>query len=395
MSANVSAPSLQAPRVSIISSSEIVSPPSGDGHAHWQAAIHLLPLSADQSGGVFPVCPTSEDLDAEQRFKSQVRFPFVVYTTDTATSYDKMTSDELMDRARQKLAVTEPWYIEQELWEDTQGLGNPSFVASESVVVSEGKDPVAAFSDLDSAVANDQHDGRGTIHMTTEMFDLLIPHDMFRREGNVWFSPLDNIVVPGRGYTGNGPNASYPGANPNAATDTAHWMFGHPGVVQIMRSEVIYYPEQELVHKSMDRPVNDVWVSAQRVVAFVISNGTDVVTDAADPITGFYTVSADMTAVPGAGPLVVSSPLVVDETGYVDAVAYIGHTLLNDSGAAATVIIYEGSDNTGAILDIITLVDGESTRAWYDPGIKVAGGIYVDVTVGTINVNSSLRYLPA
>jgi hypothetical protein len=87
----------------------------------------------------------------------------------------------------------------------------------------------------------------------------------------------------------------------------------------------------------------------------------------------------------------VSTPVATDAGSYPDAVAYLGHALYNDSGADAEIIIYAGADNTGAILDVISLVDNESVSRWYDPGITTSG-IFVDVTVGAISANSTIRY---
>lgn len=393
MSVNAMAPAIRPPRVSLLSSAEVISPPRGgrtDDGNKWQGGIEIYPLSATDASGTWIICGSGQSKDATNRIGGQSFQPFAIYATDNCSTFGSGSVD-FGERARAKLAVVEPYWLERVLWENPDGLANPSFVGSPATTVTTGADPIGAFSQLDSAVADDLHDGRGMIHMTTRMFDLLVQYDVFRREGNVWFSPLDNIVVPGRGYTGNGPNPDG-GANENAATSTVEWMFGHPGIVQIIRGSVTTLGEPD---SEMDRAVNDIWVTAEKAVGFIVTNGLG--DDEGAAVTGFYAASADMSLASGAGgggssALAVATPVVVDETSYPTATKYLGYSLYNDSGADAEVRIYNGSDNTGAILDIVSLVDGESAREWYDPGM-VVNGIFVDVTVGAINAGSTIRYV--
>jgi len=79
---------------------------------------------------------------------------------------------------------------------------------------------------------------RGMIHIRPIAFHALVADSVVRREGNVWLSPMDNIVVPGRGYPGTGPAGQAVGAT--------EWMYGHPGIVQIRRSEIIRLGEDDL-----------------------------------------------------------------------------------------------------------------------------------------------------
>jgi hypothetical protein len=268
MSANFKAPGLVAPRVSILSSAEIVSTP-GD---RWWGTYEILPLSGNGSSGIFPICDEGEHT-APERLGAQTFTPFAVWAADECSTFGSGAM-EFVDRAKQKLAVVEPWWIENYLWENPDAFVNPSFTASPSTVVASGMDPLGAFANLDAAIAQDRHDGRGMIHMVPELFVLLQQYELFRREGNVWYSPLDNIVVPGRGYTGNGPNEDG-GANENEATDTVTWMFGHPGIIRIRRSEIMYLPDDDGIAmlKEMDRYINDLKAVAERVVSFEIVNG--------------------------------------------------------------------------------------------------------------------------
>lgn len=294
MSANVTAPPIRAPKVSLLSSSDLIDI-AGD---RWEAGFELYPLSGADASGLWPVCPDPESeatKDAQNRLGGQRFTPFAIYATDVCSTYGSGGVDFLA-RARAKLAVVESYWIEHELWEGTLGFQNPSFVNSPSVVLTTGPtDALMAFVELDAAVANDLHDGRGTIHVPTVVFSWLTQYSIFRREGNVWLSPLDNIVVPGRGYTGNGPEDA-------EATESSQWIFGHPGVVQIARGPIINLPTQEQIEKQMVRPTNDIKALAERVVGFIISNGVGTEVDEEEnelSVTGFYAAELDTSFVVG------------------------------------------------------------------------------------------------
>ena len=68
---------------------------------------------------------------------------------------------------------------------------------------------------------------------------------------------------------------------------------------------------------------------------------------------------------------------------------YWGISVVETTGSAsATVKIYSGSDNTGRLLEVVTLVANESARELYPVGIE-ADGMYAEVTG---SVEASLRY---
>lgn len=292
---NIPAPSLRPPRVSILSSAEVIDIP-GD---KWWGGIEVLKLSGDPAAGTsdftgddiftVPICPAdSTNKDSFPRLGSQRSGAFAIYATDDCSSYGTSATN-FLDRAKQKLAVNEPWTIERVLWDGDSNNDNFSFVNSDLTPLTTSAHPLRGFALLDATVARNRTDGRGMIHVTPEVFVLLQQYKLFRREGNVWFSPNDNIVVPGRGYSGNGPS----GAD---ATSTVHFMFGHPGIIQIVRSDVLTFPQDEAsLATQMNRLTNDIWVVAERVVAYVIQNGLDD----DDSSTDVFSVSVDLTeAVP-------------------------------------------------------------------------------------------------
>lgn len=263
MSVNIEAPSLKPPRVSILSSAEIINIPGNK----WWGGIEYRKLSANPAHGVdsafdtddvfvLEICPVdSEEKLRFPRTPSDRVQPFGIYATDDCSTYGT-TAESVLDRATQKLVSAEAWVIEHELWHGTSTT-NYSF-ADESESVGTGLHPLLGFATVDATVAEDRADGRGMVHLTPLVFDLLQQYRLFRREGNIWLSPHDNIVVPGRGY---GP----------AGAESTSTIYGHPGIIQIVRSEVLTFPRNpEELQAQMDRFHNDLWAVAERVVAYIV-----------------------------------------------------------------------------------------------------------------------------
>lgn len=116
---------------------------------------------------------------------------------------------------------------------------------------------------------------RPTIFVTPRAMAHLARHQLVRREGNVWLSPMDSIVVPlsSNAFTGQEPpGGSAPGTD-------QEYMYATTGV-QIRRSELLVYPEQEpptagnpfgYPASAVDRQTNNIAVSTQRIygISFV------------------------------------------------------------------------------------------------------------------------------
>jgi hypothetical protein len=287
MSVNVQAPPIRAPRVSLLSSADIITIP-GD---QWWTGIELYPLSATDASGLWPVCPgvdSEATKDARNHVGGQRFQPFAVYATDACSTFGS-GGINFTDRATDKLKVVESFWIERELDRDSMGDGNPSFKNSSEAITTGPTDALMAFALLDAEVANDLHDGRGMLHLPTVVFSWLTQYGIFRREGNVWLSPLDNIVVPGRGYTGAGPGEDEPDAG-------SIWMYGHPGTIQIIRSEIMTIPGEGEIERQMQRSINHIVVVAERMVGYIVANGARVDDDA--NVTGFYAAQVDSSFVP-------------------------------------------------------------------------------------------------
>jgi hypothetical protein len=412
--------------------------PAGE---RWYGRLAIQNISAIDATGLFPICPTDEETkDAQNRLGGTDFFPFVVYASDACSTFTGVKREN----AKVKLDVIESWWLEREFWEGSLALGNPSLVGADSDVLGTSEDVKTGFGLIDAAIATSGHDGRGMIHLDPATFDALQGYELFRREGNVWLSPLDNYVVPGHGYTGNGPNPGG-GANENAATDTVRWIYGHPGMVVVYRGPVIFTPPETdgPDKEAIDRQTNDIVVYAERAIGFVLSNPLD------DGEVGFYAVSVDLTtgaaccageggggggltnaelratpvpvsgtvttggltdtqlratAVPVSGPL-TDTQLRATAVPISQATATVTRTRANaDSGGgglahgtlygwfieetaavAAIVRIRFGDDNADTPFIPIHLAAGESVSFWSERGIPTGGNIFYDVVSGTVD----------
>jgi hypothetical protein len=292
MSVNIQAPSLKPPRVSLLSSADVVTIP-GD---KWWGGIEYKKLTANPEQGVdspfasdedsflLPICPV--DTTAKSTFPRTVTdrvTPFAVYATDDCSAFGS-TAEEILDRARQKLVSSESWTIEHELW---FGTGTDNFWFGDSPVEIEAATlhPLSGFALMDAEIAHNRADGRGMIHLTPRTFDLLQQYNLFRREGNVWFSPNDNIVVPGRGY----------GAGFDDEDDEI--IYGHPGIIQIFHSDVFTFPKDaDDLGSMMNRQTNDLWAVAERTVAYIVPSSLGT-----DGDTSVYKVTVDLSQALAAG----------------------------------------------------------------------------------------------
>lgn len=405
MTVDVQAPPLSAPRVSLITSALTGVPPVVQGESErWYGRLVIRNISAIDSSGLFPVCPSDEEIkEAQRRLGGTDFFPFIVYASDACSTF----TGAKHERAEDKLDVAEAWWLEREFWEGSLALGNPSLVGSDSTILGTSEDVKLGFGLIDAAIATSGHDGRGMIHMDPVTFDALQGYDLFRREGNVWLSPLDNYVVPGHGYTGNGPNPGG-GDNENEATATVRWIFGHPGMVVVYRGPVINTPPKGDDAASINRTTNDQVVLAERAVGFVLSNPLD------DGEVGFYAVSVDITTGAGccggegggagggltdtelrAAPVPTeTAPVAVtlvranadSGAGGVATDAIHGWFIEETSGSAVAVVrIRFGDDAADTPFIPVHLAESESVSFWSETGIATGGNVFFDVVSGDVD----------
>lgn len=175
------------------------------------------------------------------------------------------------------LIAGEPVAAEQELWDGT--LARAAHAAGDTVydhnlwltkhgvatdltpTPGTGVSPQRALQILEDFLSQTGTGGRGMIHVTSGI-PAFFNYDL-HASGQQLFSPRNTLIVPGAGYTGNGPATTDNGApvEPDAGTV---WAYATDQVTY-RQGEVQVFPDN--VGQALDRSTNDLTITAQRSVA--------------------------------------------------------------------------------------------------------------------------------
>ena len=267
----IGGPQLTPPRISLLSAADIV--PTGDDE-RWYAGFEYRPDGCGE-GNIFPICPEPDPISSAAPVKEICRgtdvvsfAPYVIYGSDTCSTWGHEVQD-YVGRARRRLRASESFWLEHILWggpaftlayPTIAALNNPIIANPASTVVTPvgGLDPVRALAAIDDALGDCQRGNRSMIHMRPGLLTRLATNGSVRREGNVWLTAMDNIVVPGRGYEGTGPTGQVV-----AATE---WMYA-TSMVQVRRGPEVVLPSEDddWMKEAVRRSTNDVEVIVERV----------------------------------------------------------------------------------------------------------------------------------
>lgn len=252
-------PELAVPRTSLITSADDASPDANDTRWYQSFQVYAEGCPVFET---YPICP-SEDEDAKDQEKADTEnpwyYPYIIYSWDNCSSWGFSTRDA-WGRANRKELVSESFLLEQQLWTDSLGLSNPNLqtLAVDVTADAANQAPLAGLAQLDQELG-EANIARGMIHVRPRVLAYFAQTRAIRREGNLWLTPMDNIVVGGRGYPGTGPADQAP----TAATE---WIYASSGIVQIRRSPVQVVPDYNDFAAAMERPNNDIIVRSERVV---------------------------------------------------------------------------------------------------------------------------------
>jgi hypothetical protein len=264
-------PQQTPPRVSLISSAELVPVEN----RKWEGGF-VAELDGHGNVATTPICD-APDLTVTRTGGVASFKPYVLYATHESSTFgDDISVAEFYDKAQRKLLAGESAALESILWDGYAGAANQNpflsdgtgaYTSDTGIVTCDAIVATSTISSTATTVQNalarlEQEMGevssnRGMVHIRPIAFHALVADAVVRREGNVWLTPMDNIIVPGRGYPGTGPA--------NQAVGATEWMYGHPGIVQIRRSEIIRLGEDDLASQ-IHRGWNDHEAIVQRVV---------------------------------------------------------------------------------------------------------------------------------
>jgi hypothetical protein len=179
-----------------------------------------------------------------------------------------MEAWKYQERAKFALEQNQSKWIERQLWEDELGLGGPALATSGAVVVNTAGavDPSAGLRLLEEAAGDCSVGGEVMIHGRAYAIGGMAEKGMVRMatENDAVYEAgrpkmvdyMGSLVVPGRGYTGSGPNGEQPGAT--------EWLYA-TGIVTVRLGEVFYTPDT--LAQATDRSTNTVTYYAERAAA--------------------------------------------------------------------------------------------------------------------------------
>lgn len=166
---------------------------------------------------------------------------------------------EAVDRVTRKLLTFESLAIETQLWSDSLAV-NPSLSLTGSGAAlagsSSGQTIVRSVGIADTKIT--QTWGRGYVHMRPETFAGAVANDVLTKDGNLWTTPLGNVVIPGAGYTG---------LSPAGSGSVGDDFICVTPIVDVHRSGVVITPDQ--VAAATHRSTNTVVLYAMRFVTTI------------------------------------------------------------------------------------------------------------------------------
>lgn len=252
----VPAPLAGPPRQGLLVAANVIS-----DALRWEAGYTFVP-EACGGGGTFDPCGVA-DLDPPHGLPDAVgNVPFGIWEGDRCSTFGS-DLDDLRARARRALEANQSEHVAAEFWTgaqaDAAGWGdNQRLAAGAGVpVASAGEDVRTAFAALTQALADQQGNRRGMIHVTPRTLDAAAQAQAIRREGNLWLTPMDHIVVADAGYPGSGPSGE-------AAADAATWAFA-TGLVTVRLGDVLVAPDDDA--QAVDTRVNTALFVASRLAS--------------------------------------------------------------------------------------------------------------------------------
>lgn len=270
----ITAPPLSPPKYGLILSSVL---PKDDTNGRWVNGFEWDPEACGDAG-IIGVCDDREKEHNSNNFAVQTYDPFIIFAEDHCSTMTH--ARDRAGRAQRLLNACQSRRLEHELWtgEGSKAIGtqNPYLASPDTEILADG-DPVAlrdALAALEEARAACACGGQGMVHMTVQTAILLASVQLIRREGDILYTILNTIVVPGAGYTGSSPDTISGDDVVDGTVDESGataWMYV-TGLVNVRLGEVITLgaepdgPDGQRF-TGVDRSINDQTVRAERAAA--------------------------------------------------------------------------------------------------------------------------------
>lgn len=171
--------------------------------------------------------------------------------------------------ARRRLIADSERQLSAELWRGAlaraEGYPNRFLASNDSdEVTSSAATPLNALACLEQYLAGCNAGQQGMIHATWQTVTHWIEARLVRREGQVFYTEFDTIVVPGVGYDGSGPTNPEGAGQGVPADASAGSVFAYAtGIVEVRLSPITLRgtPENPV---EVNRTTNEIGVIAER-----------------------------------------------------------------------------------------------------------------------------------
>lgn len=251
----------RAPRVGLLAAARVAN--DNGRTVRWGAGVDWLTEMHGPDAGGYPFgaraakCGlTALTAGEDEKAYTEQADPFSVYAFDWCSSMDsRFVGRDWQGRATRLLEATQSASIAAEFWRGAIATAETlvnTFLAdgTASVVTGGATVPGKALALLDEYATERMSNGQAMIHCSVKALNRLVQADAVRREGALWVTPSDNIVVADAGYDGAG------------SAGTGDWMFAST-VPDIWLGPIEVTPLDE---RAIQTSVNDIFVIAQRDV---------------------------------------------------------------------------------------------------------------------------------
>lgn len=262
------------PRISLVSLARDVTSRSPG----WERGFAYRAPSCN-TGAVWD--PANDETKPRSTSREEIAFePFPIYVDDWCYFEIVGSEDEVQTRyeteVRNQLLAVQSYLIEQEFWAgdfaqatDSHGDARPNrYLAhlDSDVVTPSPQTAVAGLAAVEAGIAHYGRGQRGMVHAPVDVVTHWDDAGLVHRDGNVLLTVNDNIVVPGAGYDGSGPEGQ-------PRLDGSVWVYG-TSLVDIRLSQIMIVPDR--FDQAFNRLTNTIDFRAERVAAATFDDCTHV-----------------------------------------------------------------------------------------------------------------------
>lgn len=261
-------PPLAPPNISLLTAANVITSDDGvqvQGRDRWLSGITYMAEGLGMAQVIALSGATKTPITGCPDVVSWL--PFAILAGYKTGTFNLRTND-VRARATRALLAHESRLIEAQLWDNDSAIDDdqPSIILGADTVGTGAVSLAKAIATMEQALADAGHSGSPMMfHMRPYLFDLLLNQSAIdiRREGNKYYTALDNIIVPGRGYKGTGPMDNI-NDTPQAVGAT-EWMYA-TAPVEIRRGRIDVFPSDKENGETVDRVENNITAFAERAV---------------------------------------------------------------------------------------------------------------------------------